>query len=97
MAHSTNWSEIAQAGPRAPGAPGLLSGILAGFWIFSPPGGAQGPWESELFEKIKAHAKYGAKCLELSKFHALCSIILEILVLKILQKLVFFKMLISEL
>ena len=42
------------------GGPASLGASLA------PPGG----WESEFFEKRKAHAKYGAKYLELSKFQA---------------------------
>ena len=44
--------------------------------ILGGPEGAQGPlgppggWESEFFEKRKAHAKYGAEWLELSRFQA---------------------------
>ena len=47
------------ATPVAPrGVPGSHGAPLG------PPGG----WESEFFEKRKAHAKYGAEWLELSRF-----------------------------
>ena len=66
MGKTEELSTVDGKNSAAPGAPCGGQGPLG------PPESSLAPmgWESDLFEKIKAHAKYGAKLLELSRFQA---------------------------